>query len=438
MEKKKEIVILGAGFGGIAAAKELARRRQYVFNYRVTVVDRSPHHVFTPLLYEMATGFMEHENIGSAKLLRSGITVENAELLSRWGADFVEADIEGIDWDKRRVLLRGRDPQPFDFLIIALGAETNFYGIEGMKERALTLKTLKDADRLRQRIHDLLHKGEKGLERKIDIVVGGGGATGVELAAEMTMFLRRHLIKKHLTPDDFQISVVEAASRVLGPMGPDLSEFAADRLRKLGIKLYLDTAVKKVQKGSVVIAPRPLRPGETVDQLVCEFRGEAGRTIDADILVWTGGIRGGMTLEKLGVKLDDRGKRIEVGPTLEVQDRKDAFAIGDAALLMNPKTKQPVPWLAQAAMIEGKTAAQTIINRLTEGADVPYPFPDFPTVVPLGGKYAVAKVGTMKFMGFTGWLIKEVANLRYFLNILPLTGAVRLWWHGAKLYAQND
>src|ERR1051325_1558608 len=151
--EKKEIVILGAGFGGIAAAKELARQRQYVFNYRVTVVDRSTRHVFTPLLYEMATGFLEHENIGSAKLLMSGITVENAELLSRWGADFVEAEIEGIDWAKRQGLLRGSDPIPFDILIIALGAETNFYGIEGMKERAMTLKTLRDADRLRQRIH---------------------------------------------------------------------------------------------------------------------------------------------------------------------------------------------------------------------------------------------------------------------------------------------
>ncbi|MEK9152444.1 MAG: hypothetical protein AAB692_03700, partial [Patescibacteria group bacterium] len=136
--------------------------------------------------------------------------------------------------------------------------------------------------------------------------------------------------------------------------------------------------------------------------------------------------------------LDSRGKRIEVGPTLEIPGKKDAFAIGDAALAMDPATKQPVPWLAQAAMVHGKVVARTIMNRLQGGPDATYDFRKYPVVVPLGGKCALARIDNLVFRGWIGWLIKEFANLRYFLTILPPIAALGLWWHGAKMYSQND
>lgn len=444
----KQIVILGAGFGGLAAAKALGQKRQYVYGYDVTVIDRQPQHVFTPLLYEVATGFFDHENLGSPKLLRSGVVMDTAEMLKRWKAAFVCDEIVGVDWDGKRVLVKDGEAVPFDTLIIALGAEVNFFGIEGMREHAYTLKSVRDADRLRQRLHDVLHMmedkktgaGNAGhrAHDPLTVVVGGAGATGVEFAAELTMFLRRHMMKGHLKPGDFHVYLVEATSRVLGMMDPQLSLWALQRLEKLGVHVYLDACVKGVKLGRVTLAPRPLRQGENPEALLCDFRKETEKGIDADIVVWTGGIRGNTSLEKLGLKLDERGQRLEVGPTLEVPGHKDVFAIGDSALLMDPSTKRPVPWLAQAAMEQGRVVATTIINRILSAPDAVYGFPEYPVAVPLGGKFAVVQSGGMKIKDWPAWCVRALADLRYFMTVLPFWQALRQWWHGVETFGQND
>lgn len=435
----RSVVILGAGFGGLAAARKLAPAAR-AGTCKVTVIDRNDYHVFTPLLYETATGFMEHENLGSAKLLANGVTVANGPMLGALGADFVNATVEGIDWEKRSVTLRGADPIPFDSLVVGLGAETNYFGIAGLQEHAYTLKSVRDADRLRQRVHDALHKFEKGKDsdHQLNIVIGGGGATGVETAAELTFFLRRHMLRGHLKPGDFHITLVEAQPRLLAALPAELSAYALGRLRALGVHVYLDSAVKEIAFNRVTLVPRACKPGETVDQLLCDFRHEGQKMIVADLIIWTGGIRGSSTLEKLGLPLDARGKRVEVGASLEIPSMQDVFAIGDSALLMDPATKQPVPWLAQAAMRQGEVVAATILARLSGDADATYGFPAFPVIVPLGGKCAIAKVGSHVLRGTWGWLLKEVANLRYFLTLLPLSEALKKWWHGAVMYTKND
>ncbi len=432
----RSVVILGAGFGGIAAARTLAALRRD--GMRVTVIDRSQFHVFTPLLYEAATGFVEHENLGTAKLLHTGVTVDCSSMFAPWGVDFVHDAVVGVDWDRREVRLKAMAPVRFDDLIVAFGAEVNFFGIEGMKEHALILKTVRDADRLRQRVHDFLHMKEMGKRDTFNIVIGGGGATGIELACELTMFLRKHMAKGHLKVGDFHITVIEASPRVLGMMGPELSDFARERLMRLGIHLQLDTAIKKVEHGHVTLAPRACKPGETIDQLLCDFRNEGSKMIDADLVVWCGGIRGSSSLESLGLALDARGSRVEVGATLEAAGRQGVYVIGDSALLIDPKSKQPVPWLAQSAILMGTTVANSIVSRRKGGEAVAFLFPKFPSVVPLGGKYAVAIVGGFRFKGMSAWLLHEVSTLRYFLSILPFWTAIRLWWQGTMLYMGND
>lgn len=434
-EKKHSVVILGAGFGGIAAARTLA---QSCADLKVTVIDRSAFHVFTPLLYEAATGFVEHENIGTAKLLHTGVTVDCASLFAPWGVDFVNDSVTGVDWDRREVHLAAMPPVHFDDLLIAFGAEVNFYGIEGMKEHSLVLKTVHDADRLRQHVHDLLHMKETGKRETFNIVIGGGGATGIELACELTMFLRKHMAKGHLKVGDFHITVVEASPQILGVMGKTLSAFARERLRNLGIHLHLDTAVQKVEQGRVTLAPRACKPGETIDQLLCDFRHEGLRVIDADMVVWCGGIRGSASLEMLGVPLDQRGKRIEVGATLEVAGRQGVYVAGDSALLIDPSTKQPVPWLAQAAIAMGETAANSVLARMQGGEAVAFRFPKFPAVVPLGGKNAVAMFAGRHYTGWIAWALHEAATLQYFLGILPFFTALTLWWRGVVIYTRND
>ena len=226
MQEQKSILILGAGFGGVAAARKLGKKLLKESCCTITVVDRQPMHLFTPLLYELATAFVEHKNLGSASLLRSGVALDNAELFARWGVDFVQAEIEKVDHEHKQVVLSSGISMRFDYLVVALGTETNFFNIPGMEEHASILKTSAHADRLRQRVHDLLHKKEKGKIDHLNIVIGGAGATGVELASELTLFLRQHMMRGHLKPEDFTIRIIEGRDRVLPAIGEPLSGLA--------------------------------------------------------------------------------------------------------------------------------------------------------------------------------------------------------------------
>lgn len=434
----RSIVILGAGFAGVSAAKTIGRRFGKDPDVRITVIDRQPLHLFTPLLYELATAFMEHQDIGTAQLIRSGITASSTSMLARWGVDFLQAEIVGGDLANKHVHLSTGISLRYDTLIVAVGSETNFFGIPGMQERALTLKTTQDAERLRRRVHELLHQQEKGKIRRFTLAIGGAGAAGVELASEMTMLLRRHLMKGHLQPGDFTICLIEGRERVLSMMDPRVSAIALDRLQHLGVTIYLDAVVKKVVDGKLTIAPRPLKEEETAASLRTDFHGRETVDIDADILVWTGGVKGHPVMEKLGLPLDERGKRVPVGPSLEVDGRKDVFVLGDAALLMDPATKLPVPWLAQAAMEHGRVAGTTVVNRLSSKPDALYRFHGYPMVVTVGAKFAIFQVGKRVTNGVIGWFIRTAADLRYFMGILPPLQAIRVWWHGIRIYTQND
>jgi len=431
------IVVLGAGFGGLAFVRAL-KKAGVCGSRRVVVIDRADQHLFTPLLYEVATGFVEHENIGSAKLLGTGVTVANSSLFARLGADFMCGKVVGIDHAAKTVQVEGMEPVPYSHLVIALGAEPNYFGIPGLKEHSFALKTVREADRLRQRLHDMLHKREAGKRDHLDIVIGGAGPTGVELAAEITMFFKQHMVKGHLKPEDFTIHLVEAQSRVLAALPSDASAYALERLRALGITVHLDSAVKEVGPRMVTLVPRACKPGETPDKLLCDFTSAGSMTIDADLVIWTGGIRGSSALESFGIPLDARGKRIEVGPDFAVAGLKDVYAIGDATVMMNPDTKLPVPWLAQAALDQGSTLAQIIIAAL-RGDNAPvYRFKTFAYAVPLGGKCAYVHAFGMTFRGTLGWCMKELSVLRYFLSIMPLSDAVSHWYKGAKMYSGND
>lgn len=432
-----KIVIIGGGFAGIAAAKAFSECCAGGLAH-ATIVDKNAYHVFTPLLYEAATGFVEHENLGTAKLLGSGVAVEIADLVAKWNVDFALDEVRGIDWVSRKVSVKSGADLPFEYLIVATGADVNFFEINGLREHAFILKNAHDADKLRQRVHDLLHKREAGKHQTLDIVIGGAGPTGVELAAELTMLMRRHVIKRHLNPQDFRISIVEASPRVLGALDPKVSAIALERLRTLGVHVYLDTAINEAVDGQVKLKPRVCKPGETPDQLLCDFTKDGSKTISADLLVWSGGIRGSSVLEKFGLPLDERGHRIQVESTLEIAGVKDAYAVGDCAVAVDPATNLPAPWLAQAAILQGRIAAERIIAKRRGGPLPTYDFPKFPVVIPLGGKWCIAVAFGRIWTGYAGWVIHELATLRYFLNIMRLQRALIYWWNGVRLYSGND
>lgn len=430
------IVILGAGFGGISAVKTINAAKSGGL-CDVTVIDRSPVHQFTPLFYEVATAFVDHDPIDSVRLLRQGITVDSAVLLAKLGANFVQAEVEGVDWGSREVLTSGRRV-PFDYLIVALGAEIAYYGIPGLKEHSVVMKTVWDADAIRLKVHDLLYRRERGEIASLDIVVGGAGATGVEFATELSMFLRKHLVKGHLGPTDFSVSLVEARSRILNILDPSLSEIALKRLESMGIAVHLDTKISAVEENFVRVCPRALEEGEHHESLRCRI--DTDTILPASLIVWTGGVQGNRVLAKLGVPLEGAGGRIRTDECFRIPGREKAFAIGDAVEISDPATGRSVPWLAPAAIGMGKVVGRTIRCRVRKGGkpDSAHVFKRYPIVVTVGGKFGVAEVGPLRIKGTLAYLLRKAADLQYFMSILSVLKGVRLWWHGVKMYSRND
>lgn len=433
----KNIVIIGGGFGGLRVAYELVRRGSVRRGARVILLDKNDHHAYTPLLYEVASGFVKKI---VSKDLTSGVSLRLGECAKNIGFEFYKGEVKSIDWTDRKVVLTDGSAVDFSVLVLAVGAETDFFGIPGLKENAFTLKTVNDAMRIRKEIIQHLEHKKQGREIQIQVIVGGGGATGVEFAAELAGSFRRLGGKGALDPGAWSVSLVEAGPRILSMFQNSTSYRARRRLEKLGVKVLRDTCIKRVEGHAVVLSARPLRAGESEESLLCDFRPEAEHKFDADILVWAGGVRASHLLETIGLKVDEKG-RVEVNSTMELpgMERENVYAIGDCAKFFDQDLKKPAPALAQVAIEQAKVAAKNIQFDL-EGLKtrVNYKMKSYPTITPLGGKNAIAVFGKSQIWGAPGWIIRQMADLRYFLSILPFWKGLKVWFKGASIYTQND
>lgn len=433
--KNKTILILGGGFGGLKAARELGRRK----GAEVVLVDRVKHHLYTPLLYEVASGCMSANGMASGKELTLGTTISFDRLLkSCCGVKFVQGEVVKIDPAGQAVELASGTKLPFHTLIVALGSETDYYGIPGLKENSYALKTRADALLIRQRIQEFIEKKKKREEVQIQIVVGGGGATGVEFSAELANCFRRMVRLRQISDGDWSVTLVEASSRLLGMLKPEVSELVLRRLASLGVKVLRDTCIKRATERGVVLAPRPLKPGESVESLVCDFRSESEKRFEADVIIWTGGVRSNAIVATANLPMDPKG-RLMVDDKMRVQGAKNIYAIGDCASLVDPKTKRPVPQLAQSAVEMADIVARNIVRAIFyKLPPTSYKPREYPAIIPLGAKSAVAVIGRFVAAGRIGWCLRQAADLRYYIGILPFWSALHFWWHGAKEFSKND
>lgn len=436
----KNIVIIGGGFGGVRVARDLGKRDALLKSkgYEVVLIDRARHHLYTPLLYEVATGCMTEKGMQSESELMRGVTLRMDELSkSCCGVGALQGELVGVDSAAQSVQLASGTSISYDYLVLALGAETEYFGIPGLKENSFALKTRADALAIRQRIQDFIDAKKRGKEVQIQIMVGGGGATGVEFSAELASCFRALVRGGEIKSGDWTVTLVEASSRILGMLPPSASAIALCRLESLGVKVLRDTCIKRAEKRHVVLAPRPLKSGESIEALVCDFRTEVEKVFEVDVLVWTGGVRAPSLSEKLGFPTDRKG-RIEANATLLVSSQNNVFAIGDCASLADPHTKNPVPQLAQAALREGELVARNIIHSIRREPLENFNFPSYATIIPLGAKNAILVSDGLVVHGILGWLIRWAADLRYFLSALPLWSALRVFMSGARLYTRND
>lgn len=375
-----EVVIIGAGFGGLAAAKALARAPVHV-----TIVDRHNYHTFQPLLYQVATAGLNPADVAYAV---RGIFQRQGNVAFR------QSTVTGVDWSTDTLRLEGGSIA-FDQLIVAAGAEAAYFGVEGAQDLAFPLYSLADAIRLRNHVLERFEAadadGSLVEDGALRFVIVGGGATGVEVAGALAelfaMVLRKDFSGLHV--GRARIVLVETASTLLPPFSAPSQRHAIERLGDMGVDVRTGEAVARVTPTRVTL--------------------ESGEQLNAHTVIWAAGVRANPLANALRVPTN-RGGRIQVGPDLRIEGHDNAFAIGDIAAIVGPGGDL-LPMLAPAAIQSGRYAARQIIRRHSR----PFRYRDKGTMATIGRRAAVAELPLhVRLSGtpaWAAWLVLHLVSL---------------------------
>lgn len=400
-EKIYRVVVLGAGFGGLQFCKQFHDDKA-----RITLVDRANHHLFQPLLYQVATAGLSAPEIAQpVRAIFSGrpdITV----LLDR---------VEDFNLANKKVFLE-ENTLDYDYLVLALGSQTGYFGHPEWERFAPGLKTIDDALRIRSSVLMAFEKAENEKEaaqrdKLLTIVIVGGGPTGVELAGAFAELARTVLKRdfRHIDPSRAKIILLEGAPGVLSNLAPDLAESAKRQLEHLGVQVRTSTKVKNIRDGEVEL--------------------EDGEIIRAGTILWAAGVSATPLAKRLGAELDKAG-RVKVKPDLSLSDHPEVFVIGDMAIVLEQNGK-PVPGVSPAAMQMGRHVARIIEDEIDLGPGrsprPPFKYWDKGTMATIGRSAAVAEIGKVKFSGLLAWLAWLFIHL-YFLIGFRNRLAVMLSW----------
>jgi len=379
------VVVVGAGFGGLNAVLSLSRVR-----VRVTVVDRRNHHLFQPLLYQVATAALSPADI--AYPIRAIFRKqENATVLL--------AEAGSVDRSARELVLSdGR--LGFDYLVLATGARHSYFGHDSWEPRAPGLKSLEDALEIRRRILLAFERAERERDRErrralLTFVIVGGGPTGVELAGAIAEIARHVLVREFRSIDsrESSIQVLEAGPRILPTFPPDLAARAQQALERLGVQVRTGCAVRDVAPDSVV----------------------AGDTrIAAATILWAAGVRASPLARSLAVPLDAAG-RVRVEPDLSIPGDDRIFAIGDVATL-DSAAGNPLPGVAPVAMQQGRHVAENVKRDLAGLPRRPFRYRDKGSLAVIGRAEAVADLGKVRISGFLAWLAWCFVHILYLVG----------------------
>jgi NADH dehydrogenase len=403
------VVIVGGGFAGLTAMHALARS-----GAAVTLVDRNVYSTFQPLLYEVAT----------AGLTAADVAYPLWSATFRRGAEFRKGDLSVLDLDRRVLTLAAGEELGYDYLIIATGVSAAFFGVPGAAEYALSLYTRRDAVTLRNTLMDALERRNEGLtDPEIDITVVGGGATGVELAgtlAELRTFALP-AVYPNIDRSMFHVRLIEMGPALLAPYHRKLRDYARQQLVNRGVDVMLETAIKEVRDGSVLLAD--------------------GSELRSDVTVWAAGVAGP---EAPWIDVLPRGKggRIEVGADLRVVGHDRVLAAGDIAL--NPA--DPVPQLAQPALQEGRHAGEQVARLIAGLPTQPFTYHDKGIMATIGRQSAVVELpsglrlrGTLAWLAWLGLhLIYLLGNRNRVVTLFNLAWRYLTWSRGGGIIVGDD
>jgi NADH dehydrogenase len=377
------VVIIGCGFGGLFAAQALRGKP-----VRVTIIDRTNHHLFQPLLYQVAT----------AGLTAPAVAAPIRHILANQdNATVIYGDAQRIDLARRAVMLDGGDEIAYDRLIVAAGAANSYFGNDAWAAHAPSLKTLEDAYEIRRRVLLAFERAERETDTAqraawLTFVVIGGGATGVELAGAFAE-IARHTLRgefRRFDPRNARIVLVEGGERVLPAYPAPLSERARLQLERLGVTVWLGRTITGIDGEGVAMG---------ADRLA------------ANTVIWAAGVAASPLGASLGVPLDRAG-RVVVGEDLTVPGHPDVQVIGDLAAL--PWHNPPVPGIAPAAKQMGQLSASNILESVNGRKTRPFRYSDVGMLATIGRNSAVAVLGRLHLSGYPAWLLWLVAHI-YFL-----------------------
>jgi|SRR6185436_10441053 len=381
--KLKRVVIIGGGFGGIELAKRLNRNR-----FQVAMVDKNNFHTFQPLLYQVATGGLEPDSI--AYPLRKIFSRSKNFIFRMAEAMEIKAD--------QKIVSTSEGEISYDFLVIASGSTTNYFGNNDIQKNAMSLKSVTDALNLRSLILQnfekmLTDKTEAEKSKYLNIVIAGGGPTGIEMAGALAE------LKKHVLPNDYpeldfnclNIHVIEAGAKILGTMSPQASEKSKEFLLKMGVKIWLNTKVVSYSDDVVTL--------------------QDGQRIDSNIFIWTAGVMGN-TIKGISPDVIEKGNRIKVNVYNQVINHENVFVIGDAASMTDENGKSiSHPMVAQPAIQQAKNLARNLNKYESKSSWKKFHYHDLGSLATIGRNKAVADFKFIKLQGILAWFIWMFVHL---------------------------
>jgi NADH dehydrogenase len=406
---RPRVLVLGGGFAGIGAAQKLKKS-----DVDVVLVDKNDYHTFQPLLYQVATGLLEQPAVGHP--IRDLVHDQDN---ARMHQDRVTA----VDLAAREVQFAELKPLSYDYLVFGLGAEVNFFGVEGAADHAFPLYTLTDAVRLKNQVLRQWEAADKDPalidDGALNIVVVGGGPTGVETAGALAELYSGVFRKDYpdVPEDTARITLVEAGPEIFSMFKPDIRNYAVEALTKRGVE---------VTTGEVVESVTPLR-----------VKLKSGKELKAHTLVWGAGLQGNAIVQSLGLELE-RGNRIAINGDLRMPAHPEVFAVGDVAAITDSKTQQVLPQLGSVALQSGEHAGETIA-RLVEGKEPkPFKYRDKGTMATIGrGSAVVQMLGGRTMKGKSAQLAWGTVHLALLPTNEDRAKAV-VDWAGAGLTHQRS
>jgi NADH dehydrogenase len=380
-----QVVIVGAGFGGLKAAEGLAH-----LPVQITVIDRKNHHTFQPLLYQVAT----------AGLSPAEIAAPVREILHRHkNVEVLLGDVTGFDLENRKVQFHGHEVG-YDYLIVAAGATHAYFGHDDWEPLAPGLKTIEEALEIRRRVLLAYELAEReaaltGIHRPLNFVIVGAGPTGVELAGTLAEIARKSLPKnfRNIDPTKTRIVLVEAGPSVLSSYPEDLRQSAVRQLQHLGVEVRTNSPVSDVQSGQV-------RMGDEM--------------FPAEVVLWAAGVSASELGRALGAPVDTAG-RVFVEPDLSLPGHREVFVIGDLATLKDKEGK-PLPGVAPVAMQEGTWVARQIKADLAGKGREPFHYFDKGSLATIGRAAAIAQFGKVHISGFLAWLTWLFVHIMFLIG----------------------